>query len=341
MEANVEDVREQVKKLAVKAGIDDASIEKLYDKFAADLRKRGMAEDKIEINTLMRITSSLKKRFLGTSRIKSVKGFIMARGKAYDGSKNPRKKAKEYVEMYGLEKAITDGFANAAGEPLYNDFNWRIGKVIPDEDWKATGIAMLQMDSGVKMANVNFKGEGAIAPIELFKIGEIPVYKRAETENVADVTVSHAPTNFGTDYVDLNEYAEKITAAHGDRVVTNLADVRDFYNVHGSEFGSWCIVEGNVVKISTTSKTQSTMVEIDDASLMVTEDDVPTMTVFFPKETKIDFIEGALTATFIVSPYENNDGEIILSGLGYWVSPMDRAVEVEDAETGDVGETPW
>jgi hypothetical protein len=342
MEIDVETLENQVKKHAKKNNVSEETIEKIYNNATKNLSARGLTGEDLHKNALMRVLAALKRKDIKKAKNKPVEGFIISRGNPFDASKKPRNEARAYVDEFGIESAIKEGYAkranNANGyELLYKDFDWRKGQEIPDEDWKAIGLAMVDIKGTLKIAEVNFKGEAAICPIQFFKICDIPIYVRNNGQFKCDITVSIAPDNYEEDYVDFSAYADKIKKVYPDRILSDLVDVDGFIDDHQNEFGSWCAIEGNVLRITTTKKKKASAIDIDDTSLALDEDGncAPYMTIYFPQSVPIDFRDDAVGVTFFVSPYRNDDGEVVMSGLGYWADPIDRVEADEDQQVPD------
>lgn len=335
MDMSLDEIKEKTQQLATKSGLKEETVEKLFTKFYNDLLDQGLSNENAEKRALLRVQASLKRKRVGLASVKTTPGFYMSRGKWFDNSKKPRNTAKDYIEKYGLEKAIEAGYADVDGNYLYNDYDNRKGKIIPDVDPKAVGLAMLEIDGVAKPAQVNYKGEAATEPIELFKIGDLPNYMRNNGEKSCEITCSRLPAAYNDDHVNFPDYLDKVKKGFPASVLSNLKKSEDFYLEHGDEFGSWCLFEANVLKISSTKK-GNTAVEVDDVSLSLDEDgdEIPSMTIFFPKGFDIDFREDAIGVTFVASPFLNDNGEIMFSGLGYWVDPVDR-VNKEDFEDVD------
>lgn len=347
MKIDLGKIKKDILLLAEKAGVDENAIEKAYKIYRKQLEKKGIAEDNIEELTWIRVQNSLKKKALGTGNTKEEPGFFMARGNAYDGSRKARETAKKYIEENGLDAAIRANYARKNTDPnseaqydlLYKDFDWRMGKPIPETDWQANGLAIMKVDGEVKLCEVRFKGDAAIGPIELFKLTSIPYHMRENRKDSCDITCSKLPTEYEEEYVDLTDYAKYITAAHRDRILSNLSQIEEFILADPNGFNRWCIVEGNVIGINPIEKNNSVAVNIEDLSLKLDEnlDEIPHMTVFFNDSIPIDFIDGALGVTFIVNPYFNKKNEISLSGMGYWVEEAWRGgAEEEDIDLDDV-----
>jgi hypothetical protein len=120
-----------------------------------------------------------------------------------------------------------------------------MGKPIPETDWQANGIAVMKVDGEVKLCEVRFKGDAAIGQIELFKLTSIPYYMRENRKDSCDITCSKLPTGYEEEYVDLTDYAKYITAAHGDRILSNLSHIDYFILADPDGFNRCCIVDGN------------------------------------------------------------------------------------------------
>lgn len=349
LEINVEQIKKNVQILAQKIGYDQKAIDKAYRLFEKELTARGVSPENLEQHTWIRVQSSLKRKGLGVDNQREEPGFYMARGRAYDASKKPRESAQKYIEEHGLQSAFSAAYAiknNNPKEPqeydlLYKDYEWRMGKVIPKEDWQANGIAVMKIMGTVKFCNARFKGKAATEPIELFKLAPIPHYMREERQDACDVTFSRLADSYESDYVNLKDYATYIQKAHPDKILPNLLSIEAFYDKDPNGFNRWCIVEGNVIRIAPIEKTNSVAVEIEDLSLTFDEDlnNIPHMTIFFSDSIPIDFKDGAIGVTFVVNPYRNKNNEITLSGMGYWVEPMYRGSIVLD-EDPDI-EDPW
>lgn len=341
MEYDAEKLKNSIKILAKKASVDEATVEKLFSNFCEDQRKRGVTDEaKIEQKALLRIQASLKKKLRGTSNIKYIPGFIMSRGRAYDNSRKQREEAIEYVREHGLEAAIEEGYANAGGEYLYVDYDWRKGKKIPEFDWRSSGLAMIEAGEGeIVVAEVNYRNDAAIKPLELFKICDIPVYIR-EKGDVYKITISNEPKDYRDEYVDYLSYEDKIKTAFPGKVVGSLKEVEDFYLEHSQEYDPWCIFKGNISGITTTTKTQSTVLQLDDMSLSINNDgqDVESVPVILPKEIKVDCREDAVDVVIIGTPALNDDGSITVFGTGFWCDAFER---VDPMETDTNVEEPW
>lgn len=338
MEIDIARLETNIEKLADKAGIDDATLEKILAAAEAEMKDRGNSGEKLRQNALNLVEVKLKRRLSGRSNTTNCRGFFLSKGKAFDGSKKPRESAAQYIEEFGLQKAVEDGYASEAGGLLYNDFDWRRGQLIPTYDWQANGVLVIEYDGEFKLADARLKGEAATSNQPIGKMCSIPVYMKTKGENKYDITISNLPVDEEDGYVNLEEYVECVVNAYPDRILSTLLEVEDFVDSdEASKFGSWCIVEGNVMEMSI-ARNNSTAVRIEDASLSIDGED-SSMMVFFPEGFDVDMKSTAVGATFIVSPYRNMEGKITLNGLGYWVVDRDRAF---DSPVGDQDvQDPW
>jgi hypothetical protein len=338
MEVDINKLQQNIEELAEKAGLSETDLEKVQAAAKSEMEKRGIEEDELEVNTLKLVRMKLKKRLAGTVNITQCPGFYISKGRVYDNSKRPRNEAKQYIEDFGLERAVEEGYANPEGEFLYNDYDWRRGQVIPEEDWKSNGLAIIEYNGEAKLCDVSYRGKAAVEETPLFRLCDIPVYMRKVNPNTFDITVSNQPTNVSDKYINFEEYKKYMTDAYPERILPSLSDIIDKVDSgEANEFGSWYLVLGSIMSINTT-KQGNTALTIEDISLESTGED-SSMSVFFRKGMEIDTQADVIDATFIVSAYRNQEGRITLNGLGFWVPSGSRSYKTTMEESPDVQET--
>lgn len=339
MEIDIKQLEANIEKLAKDAGVSDSELKKVIAASEIEIKERGTPEELIRQNSLALVQMKLKRKLSGSVNLTDCRSFYLAKGKAFDESKKPREQAEAYIEDFSLEDAIEAGYANADGKLLYNDFDWRKGKEIPEEDWQATGVLVIDYNGDIKLADARLRGNAAISNPPLFKPGTVSVYMKQKGENKYDITISNEMKDVEDEYVEPEEFVEYVTKAYPERVLSSLIEIEDYLVTEDAKaFGSWCIVEGNVMSINST-KNGSTAISIEDISLPI-EGDNSSFTVFFNEGVDVDMRDRVVGATFIVSPYRNRDGQITLNGLGYWVPNGDRAYKSSLTDEPDA-QDPW
>jgi len=120
-----------------------------------------------------------------------------------------------------------------------------------------------------------------------------------------------------SEYVDFKKLLPFVERAYPERILSSLEEVEDFYyNAKKEKFWNpWCLIEGQVQSLGSTRKGGS-IIDIDFNGEL--------QTIFFSRELELDLIVGA-DGYFFVNPFQNNNGELVLFGLGYWVPDHQRA----------------
>jgi hypothetical protein len=320
MEINVEKTKEVIEKQAEKADISKEKVKALYDERFKFYKKRGLDDKQADERALVRVKAALKKKNLVIGGREKVLGFVLAKSSAYDKSRKAEALAREKVEIWGKEKAIREGYMNAAEELLYVEPEWLKGKVI-EPDWRANGVAIIERNDKTKVANVEFRDRAATEDFDTFKACELSVFVKKEHETRYDVIISTLPE--ACDDKDINYFDYLAPISEGAKILTKLSELDAFEVETKEEFASWCIVEGNVIEIRPV-RGKKTVVRVDDASLDEKEAQEETIPVFFPPNSRIQFTEEALEVVFIGSPFRDRDGKVALSCWGYWIDPDDR-----------------
>lgn len=325
---DIETLKNIVLQLGEKVSIPEEELLKVVERNKEELRRRGVAEEKIEHLAWAKTRNALKRKLVIPNNIEVCNGFLLGRTKWFDRSRRAREEAENFVQEHGIEAAILEGYVNENGVPIYRSPKWREGQEIPEEDPGAVGIGLFERNGAWKLAEIDFKGNAAKEYQYPFKMGLFPIYVKEETDTTMRITISRNTIKY-SDYVDLEEYLDVIKERAGDRILTDF-NFDEFINTHINEFNAWCIIEAEILNITPTKK-GGTMISVEKASDPFNFDEITTIGIYFPEDYEIDFSEDAVEGVFVVSPYYNNEGEIGLSGLGYWVEDIYRVEESEEA----------
>ncbi len=325
-----EEIKEMVFSLAKTLGIKNEEITKAYEKFKADLQKRNVSEDKLEKLTWARLKNALKRKLVIANNLELFRGFIIGRTRTFDRSRRAREEAQEFINTHGLEKAIEAGYASPDGNLLYVSPPWRAGTPIPENDYGAQAVGVFQIDGEWRVCSINLKGDAAVANLPLFKIATYPAYVRSEdrTKVPLELTISKVPMDISEKQVDINDFIDVFEEQVPDRIIKDY-DFEDFIVTHSDEFSAWCIFEADVMGI-TPVKNGGCFVNVDFSVDQYDIDDVKIGSVFFPEQIPVNFIDDALDVVFVVSPYYNSEGDIRLTGLGYWADEIYQKVGEEE-----------
>lgn len=361
-----DDVKSTIKNLADKANMSPEDLNKIHAEIKHDLLERGAPDDKkLEGRVLNKMQARLKKRFVGAANMVDVEGSLFGRSNAQDRAIIHHKITEAYIEEYGEEKALEDGYINTKGEHLYvinkdeptveingrdksrTVFDNQVGKIIPKNDWEADGYGIINYKIKGKKDDVRFtefklKGKAATEPLPLYKECNMNVFIRNKKDKTKfAVSLSTIPEAISEKYIVFDELVPFIKAAYPDRVIESLANV---YKVteelkEDNIWNPWLLVQGTIVKVSST-QSDRVAINIDDASLRYDSDeDVEAIFVLLPGDMELDFQTDAEGAYFMVNP-TIRDGELTLFGLGYWVEPFERAQKESVTDEPDTQE-PW
>lgn len=334
--------------LAKKGEMTKTDMEKLYEKCKATLEARNYPEDKMEDGIRAMMSAALKKKFVsvGTKGTK-VRGFLMGRQRATDWAEWNRNQTIDKIGSMSKEAAIQNGYMNAEGKLLYTSGGkYSMGKPIPEHDYSCAGYGVIVMEKDgekdIRFADFTLKGDAAIKDYPLFKECDMRIkLNNSKDPNKYEVSMISVPTNFEDEYVDFHNSAEYVLKAYEDRILS-LGEIESFAHLAMSDkklkYNNWAIVEGSVIKFGVSQKGM-VGVSIDDVSLALDGDDVPSQTIWFPPETEFDFPDDAIGVTFLVNTMVSDDGKVVLFGLGYWVDSFFRVAKPTGDVEPDVQET--
>lgn len=325
--------KEMIKELAEKSNKPESEIQNFYEKTYMQWIEMGLSPENAKERAIRRTQLALKKAIMRNAKNENTPGFILGKTKAYDTVKKIREKTRLFIKKYGLEKAINEGYANAKGDYLFNDYDWRKGKVIPEEAWEAKGLALITNKGKTQLASIKFRDNVAQSDYNLFTNCDMRSYTKRDINNLFEVIMTLPPENFEEDQIaDLSVYEDQIKASAGDRYLSNLAELNAFYDKYGNEFFSWCIIKADILELSPT-RSGNIVVKITDDSID------GTIAAFLREDCPLEFCEYTENVTFVANTFKNDYGEVCLSILGYWVEP-DLRFDNSNLKVPDI-KNPW
>jgi hypothetical protein len=331
-----------IQALIEKAELELVDAQKLCAKCRATLEARSYPEEKMDDGILAMMSAALKKKFVvvGSQGVK-VRGFIMGRQKEKDWAEWNREQTIQKIGSMSKEAAIQSGYMNVEGKLLYTSGGkYSIGKPIPEHDYQANGHGIVTFidkngKEDTRFANFVLKGQAAVADYPFFTECDMMV-KLLDGKDPTKYSLSmfNEPTNFEDNYVNFHESAEYVLDAYEDRILS-LGEIETYAQMSAQDdkekYNNWAIIEGSVIKFGVSQK-GNVGVSIDDVSLALDSEDVPSYTIWFPPNTEFDFADDAIGVTFLVTTMVSDDGSVVLFGLGYWVDDFFRVIKTESEE---------
>jgi len=295
--------------------------------------------DKGDIERLMpqALQAYYKKQLKSTAN--AFEGVILGKSNVWDMAKKPRAAVKAKIEELGLKGAMEAGFVNGEGEYLYNDFDWRKGKPIPESDLQRSVYMVADTDDGTfELALLRLRGSNC----ELVTPHFAPVSFRAVKGKkdakgrrlLYDIKVSEFEKVAASDF-NFMEFFENTVMGLAKKSVIQLADVEQWHDANADDFNRFCFSKVNCVRINFTDDSiASNVMEIDDISLELNMDQLNTVTVWMPKHITVDFPENTMEMILVSQSSQNNEGDVSLNALGVWVHPAFR-IKVENKINGE------
>jgi hypothetical protein len=360
-----DDAKSTIKNLADKAKMSPEDLNKIHAEIKHDLLERGAPDDdKLEGRILNKMQARLKKRFVGAANMVDVTGSLFGRSNAQDRAILHHKITEAYIEKYGEEQALEDGYLDKKGNHLYvvnkdepeveingrkrsrTVFDNQVGQIIPENDWEADGYGIINYvvkggKDDVRFADFKLRQEAAIEPLPLFKECDMNVFIRNKKDKTKfAISMSTIPVVTEEKYIQFERVVPFVKAAYPDRVIEELKNV---YKVtedlkDDKIWNPWLLVKGTIIKVGQT-KTGRISLNINDSSLIYDGDeDVEAIFVLLPGDMELDFVKEA-EGYFFVNP-TIRDGDLTLFGLGYWVENFERA-QKSDVKIEPNTQAPW
>lgn len=252
---------------------------------------------------------------------------------------------EEELEAWIIEKgtqiAKLAGRVTADGKYIYQTSDFRNGKIIPEHDYNslAYGFFAKEDEDELKFTITNIRGDAALQSLPLFQELTMPAFINKNKSDATSYTVTllGEPREVSSEYVNFEEYIEKLDQAEPGRILGELAEIPSFVKQH-KEFRSWCVVEATIYDIGL-NPDGGTPVDLTDFSLcsIKAED---TLTAWLPEDIPLEFEKDMTGVIMVLSPYETKTGNITANIIGYWMDDESRSEgEIEQLNEQDIEDT--
>ncbi len=336
---SVEELEKKAEKLAEEYKVTDLEdkIERFIDEYKT-INPEGSDED-IRVRAYNRFILSMKGK--KARNLQDVKAVLFSKRPAYDFAQKPRQDAQDYVEKYGKEKAIEDGYVNQKGDFLYTTPKWKKGNVIPEHEYSSTayGVFKLENDDAPKYGELHLSGSQAIDFLPLYEEVEFEgrINKNKSTAKFYDIYLSSEVRSNGKK-VEFWDFSEILDSAIPERFISSFDDLVVYLDQGVNGKDNWCLVQCEIIDIGMVDNTD------ESKNVPVTLSDPESITsdsyTFWAEPELAKSIKGELFPDAIVSlrPYKKKDGTI--SGQ-IWSVFAPELMEAEEAEDLDELEEAW
>jgi len=306
------------------------------ERISKEYLARGFGQDDVDRLVPQALQAYYKKQLKSTAN--AFEGIILGRTNTWDMAKKPRNIVREKIEELGLKGAMDAGFVNSEGEYLYNDYDWRKGKSIPENDYQCS--VFMVADTGendeFEIAIMRLRGDNCEIVPPLFEPVSFRAVKGKMDNNGRRQLYDIKVTEFepvGADSFDALDFFENQLSKLID--VVQLSDLEQWHDANVDNFNRFCISKVNCVRINMTDETvASNVMEVDDISLELDMEQSNTITVWVPKRVDVNFPENTMEMLLVSQTSQNNEGNISLNCLGLWVHPAFR-VDVDHVIDSD------
>jgi len=274
-------------------------------------------DDFLQKYALSRISGSLRRQFSSTA--KKFVGLIVTYGNLYNASKKV------------IERAMTENWYDDKGQLVYKDYDWRMNKPIPKEDWQrlVTGVAVLDDGKATQEVLLESLKQGKGVPFTMFVKKEMnlptlntfvsfratlkedqlanPTWTLGATSVTEFKVKGEVPQVIGLDLIGA-KYFPKNCFSLSSLPLQNPKDLGAAYD--------FIITFGTVARITITNENKkSNVLELADMDNFVVEE------VFLSKNIPIDFAEGSVAFVIgSVSQDQKEPGKIIgINSTGLWL----------------------
>lgn len=325
-------VKEIVKKSTDTKEQVNAHAERISKEYLA----RGFDQDDVDRLVPQALQAYYKKQLKSTAN--AFEGIVLGKTNTWDMAKKPNALVKEKIESLGLKGAMDAGFVNSEGEYLYNDFDWRKGKPIPDNDYQCSVymVADTGENDDFEVAIMRLRGNNCDIVPPLFEPVSFRAVKGKKDNTGRRQLYDIKVTEFepvGAEGFDASEFFEGQLSKLID--VVQLSDLEQWHDANVDNFNRMCVSKVNCVRINMTDDTvASNVMEVDDISLELDMEKSNTITVWVPKRIDVNFPENTMEMLLVSQTSQNDEGEISLNCLGLWVHPAFR-VDIQNTIDDD------